>query len=122
MKKLCFKIWCNFFHGASLVNYLAKYKDYSEANIFAYQVQDPKNYGVVEISPSVEIILIEETPNNPKSKFAILSLYFYDNSVISMVKDVKPSLRNELEITDLNLMYLNSNKLHVKSFKEAQFG
>jgi len=77
-------------------------------------VQDPRNYGVAEISPSAEIILIEETPNNPKSKFAILSLYFYDNSVISMLKDAKPSLKNELEISDLNLMYLDLNKLNVK--------
>jgi len=104
----------NLFHGASLGNYLAKYKECNGANIFAYQVQDPRNYGVVEISPTGEIISIEEKPNNPKSKFAIPGLYFYDNSVISMVKEIKPSLRNELEITDLNLMYLNSNQLHVK--------
>lgn len=103
----------NLFHGASLGNYLSKYKECIGANIFAYQVQDPRNYGVVEVSHSGEIISIEEKPKYPKSKLAIPGLYFYDNSVISMVKDVKPSLRNELEITDLNLMYLNSNKLHV---------
>jgi glucose-1-phosphate thymidylyltransferase len=104
----------NLFHGASLGSYLAKYTECSGANIFAYQVQDPRNYGVVEISPTGEVISIEEKPNNPKSKFAIPGLYFYDNSVVSMAKEIKPSLRNELEITDLNLMYLKLNKLNVK--------
>ena len=72
----------------------------SGATIFAYQVKDPERYGVVQFNKNSEVISIDEKPLNPKSNFAITGLYFYDQTVVQIVKDLKPSKRNELEITD----------------------
>lgn len=83
------------------------------ACIFAYHVSDPERYGVVEFDSRNNVISIEEKPKNPKSSFAIPGLYFYDNKVVEMAKKLKPSKRGELEITDINQMYLDQKNLHV---------
>lgn len=84
------------------------------ACIFGYQVRDPQRYGVVEFGPDGRAISLEEKPKNPKSHFAIPGLYVYDNRVVEFCRELKPSARGELEITDLNLLYLKRNELHVK--------
>ena len=84
------------------------------ATVFGYQVNDPERFGVVEFDSSLKAITIEEKPKNPKSNFAVTGLYFYDNDVIEMAKQVKPSHRGELEITTLNQMYLERGNLHVE--------
>jgi glucose-1-phosphate thymidylyltransferase len=84
------------------------------ACIFAYQVRDPQRYGVVEFGPDGKAISLEEKPKQPKSHFAVPGLYVYDDQVVDLTRTLKPSARNELEITDLNLLYLERNGLHVK--------
>jgi len=84
------------------------------ACIFGYQVRDPERYGVVEFGPDGRAISLEEKPKNPKSQFAIPGLYVYDNRVVEFCRSLKPSARGELEITDLNLVYLKQKELHVK--------
>ena len=84
------------------------------ATVFGYQVNDPERFGVVEFDSSQKAISIEEKPKNPKSNFAVTGLYFYDNDVIEMAKQVKPSRRGELEITTLNQMYMERGDLHVE--------
>jgi glucose-1-phosphate thymidylyltransferase len=84
------------------------------ATVFAYQVSDPERYGVVSFDKSGKAIDIQEKPREPKSRFAVPGLYFYDNDVVQMAADLKPSPRGEIEITDLNLNYLRAGKLHVE--------
>ncbi len=84
------------------------------ACVFGYQVRDPERYGVVEFGPEGKAISIEEKPKNPKSHFAVPGLYVYDDRVVEFCRNLKPSLRGELEITDLNVEYLRRNELHVK--------
>ena len=84
------------------------------ACIFAYQVRDPQRYGVVEFGADGKAISLEEKPKQPKSHFAVPGLYVYDEQVVDLTRGLKPSARNELEITDLNLLYLRENQLHVK--------
>jgi glucose-1-phosphate thymidylyltransferase len=101
----------NIFHG------MAKIKPTLEgAIIFAYQVNNPSDYGVVEFDNDNKVISIEEKPKEPKSNFAVPGLYFYDNKVIEYVKNLKPSARGELEITDLNRIYMERQKLSVIPF------
>ena len=104
----------NLFHGENLgknLDYANNDTDFS--TVFAYGVSDPERYGVVEFNQSGEIISIEEKPKNPKSKYAITGLYFYDKDAPKKCKTLKPSKRGELEITDLNRLYLQEKKLKV---------
>ena len=86
----------------------------SGATVFAYPVQDPERYGVVEFDKHSKVISIEEKPKNPKSRYAVTGLYFYDENIVNFAKEVMPSKRGELEITDINNMYLNENNLNVE--------
>jgi len=86
----------------------------SGATVFAYHVQDPERYGVAEFDKQNKVLSLEEKPKNPKSNYAVTGLYFYDKDVVAMAKSLKPSARGELEITDLNRLYLEKEKLNVE--------
>lgn len=104
----------NIFYGPGLGNQLRKYSDVDGAAVFGYRVADPTAYGVVEFDENFKAISIEEKPQAPKSDYAIPGLYFYDNNVVKYAKNIKPSPRGELEITDLNRIYLEQGKLQVE--------
>lgn len=105
----------NIFFGQSFGMKLnAAAKKTSGATVFGYQVQDPERFGVVEFDEHFKALSIEEKPLKPKSNWAVTGLYFYDNNVVDMVKEIKPSARGELEITTLNQMYLDRGKLEVE--------
>ncbi|MFQ9514258.1 MAG: glucose-1-phosphate thymidylyltransferase RfbA [Eubacterium sp.] len=105
----------NIFYGHGLVKRLKKaYMNSGRATIFGYLVDDPERFGVVEFDDDLKVISLEEKPTNPKSNFAVTGLYFYDHHVVEMAKQVKPSARGELEITDLNKMYLEAGLLDVE--------
>lgn len=104
----------NIFYGPGLGNQLRKYNNVDGAAVFGYRVSDPTAYGVVEFDDNFRAISIEEKPEIPKSDYAIPGLYFYDNNVIEYAKAIKPSPRGELEITDLNRIYLDQGKLQVE--------
>lgn len=103
----------NIFYGVGLAESLKSHNDPDGGVVFAYHVSDPERYGVVEFDETGHAISIEEKPNEPKSNFAVPGLYFYDNSVVDVAKNIKPSDRGELEITDVNRVYLEQNKLNV---------
>ncbi|WP_159800577.1 glucose-1-phosphate thymidylyltransferase RfbA [Flavobacterium sp. MK4S-17] len=103
----------NIFYGNGLGTLLRSKTDIKGAAIFAYPVKDPERYGVVEFDKDLKAVSIEEKPAQPKSKYAVPGLYFYDNRVVEMAKSVKPSARGEKEITTLNQMYLEMNELEV---------
>jgi len=104
---VCLALGDNIFYGQGLTSYLQKASKLKDgAVIFAYQVNDPQRFGIVKFSNEKNVLDIQEKPKNPKSNFAITGLYFYDNSVIKIVKNLKPSKRGELEITDINKKYL----------------
>ncbi len=110
----------NLFHGHNLINLLQKnYLLNDGACIFAYPVSDPERYGVVEFNSQGKVYNIEEKPSNPKSRFAITGLYFYDNTVVKKAKKIKKSNRGELEITDLNNLYLKDSKLIVEKMNRG---
>ena len=104
----------NIFYGSGLDQTLKSTNNPSGGVIFAYHVQDPHRYGVVDFDSENKAISIEEKPSNPKSNFAVPGIYFYDNSVVEIAKKIKPSSRGELEITDINKMYLNQGNLKVQ--------
>lgn len=107
----------NLFHGHDLGKKLQQYQNKTNQNgasIIAYPTNNPERYAVVEFDKSKKVINIEEKPLNPKSRFAITGLYFYDNTVVDRVKELRPSSRGELEITDLNNLYLNDDQLWVE--------
>jgi glucose-1-phosphate thymidylyltransferase len=110
---VCLILGDNIFHGADLDSSLKRDFTQSEARIFAYEVDQPQEYGVVEFDETGRAISIEEKPVEPKSKFAVPGIYFYQNSVIEIAKKIKPSNRNELEITEVNNHYLNLGQLEV---------
>jgi glucose-1-phosphate thymidylyltransferase len=103
----------NIFHGSGLKKILQNNVDPDGGVVFAYHVNDPERYGVVEFDEDKKAISIEEKPKNPKSNYAVPGLYFYDNEVVSIAKSIKPSPRGELEITDVNNVYLQKGKLKV---------
>jgi glucose-1-phosphate thymidylyltransferase len=103
----------NIFYGAGLSHLLQANNDPDGGIIFAYHVQDPERYGVVEFDEQNRAISIEEKPEKPKSNFAVPGLYFYDNDVLDIASNLKPSPRGELEITDVNKVYLQQGKLRV---------
>jgi glucose-1-phosphate thymidylyltransferase len=105
----------NIFYGSGLKEKLQQSTTPDGGIIFAYGVQDPERYGVVEFDKNYNAISLEEKPNRPKSNFAIPGIYFYDNEVVSIAKQIKPSPRGELEITDINKVYLQKKKLQVKT-------
>lgn len=103
----------NVFYGSGLIESLKKNTNPDGGIVFAYHVQDPQRYGVVEFDSNNRVTSIEEKPSKPRSNFAVPGLYFYDNDVVSIAKSLKPSPRGELEITDINNAYLKKGKLHV---------
>lgn len=103
----------NIFYGAGLSKLLQKNNDPEGGIIYAYRVNDPQRYGVVEFDEKGKVISIEEKPTEPKSNYVVPGIYFYDNDVISIAKNIKPSARGELEITDVNKQYLKRNRLNV---------
>ncbi|MBL0153078.1 MAG: glucose-1-phosphate thymidylyltransferase RfbA [Chitinophagaceae bacterium] len=103
----------NIFYGTGLDKQLSSLTEVDGGYVFAYQVSDPERYGVVEFDKNFDAVSIEEKPASPKSNFAVPGLYFYDNEVVSIAKSLRPSVRGEYEITDVNKAYLEKNKLHV---------
>ncbi len=103
----------NIFYGSGMGTLLRNKVDPDGAVVFAYQVQDPERYGVVEFDKNNKVLSIEEKPQMPKSNYAVPGLYFYDNDVVAISKAIKPSHRGELEITDVNRVYLEKGKLEV---------
>jgi glucose-1-phosphate thymidylyltransferase len=103
----------NIFYGAGLSELVRSFNDVEGAAIFAYEVSDPERYGVVEFDAQHNAVSIEEKPKQPKSNYAVPGLYFYDNSVIGVAKELQPSARGEYEITDVNRVYLSRQNLKV---------
>src|SRR5476651_1364736 len=103
----------NIFYGTGFSELIRSFNNVQGAAIFAYPVADPERYGVVEFDENLTALSIEEKPDHPKSNFAVPGLYFYDNNVIGIAKDLKPSPRGEYEITDVNKFYLEQGDLHV---------
>ena len=112
---VCLVLGDNIFYGQSFSKTLRNVASRETgATVFGYQVKDPERFGVVEFDGGMKVVSIEEKPEIPKSNYAVTGLYFYDNRVVEMAKQVKPSHRGELEITTLNEMYLNNGSLNVE--------
>lgn len=113
--EVCLILGDNLFYGSGYLNKIREnIKKLDGSLIFGYEVNDPERYGVVEFDKNFNVLSIDEKPSSPKSNFAIPGLYFYDNTVVEKALKLKPSTRNELEITDLNKLYLKDNKLKVQ--------
>ncbi len=104
----------NIFYGSNLNQTLKSCKEPEGGIVFAYHVSDPERYGVVDFDDNLKALSIEEKPSVPKSNFAVPGLYFYDNTIVEIAKNLKPSARGELEITDVNKIYLEQGKLQVR--------
>lgn len=112
-EKVALVLGDNIFYGSGLSKLLQSNNDPDGGVVYAYQVQDPERYGVVEFDQDFNVVSIEEKPENPKSNYAVPGLYFYDNDVVEIAKNIQPSPRGELEITDINRVYLEQGKLKV---------
>lgn len=113
--EVCLILGDNLFYGSGYLNNIRKnIKKLDGSLIFGYEVNDPERYGVVEFDKNFNVLSIDEKPSSPKSNYAIPGLYFYDNTVVEKALKLKPSKRNELEITDLNKLYLKDKKLKVQ--------
>lgn len=113
--KVCLVLGDNIFYGHRLDDSLKKSTDPDGGIVFGYEVSDPERYGVVEYDENMNVVSIEEKPEQPKSNFAVPGLYFYDNDVIEIAKNVQPSARGEIEITAVNSEYLRRGKLKVRT-------
>jgi glucose-1-phosphate thymidylyltransferase len=111
---VCLILGDNIFYGQGLGEQLQQIESNMAATIFGYQVMDPERYGVVEFDNDNRVVSIEEKPTQPKSKFAVPGIYFYPNNVVELTRSLVPSTRGELEITDLNLLYLKSAQLNCR--------
>jgi glucose-1-phosphate thymidylyltransferase len=112
---VCLILGDNIFYGGGLPAMLRASANLSEgAVVFAYPVRDPERYGVVEFNDKLQAVSIEEKPEQPRSNYAIPGIYFYDRQVVSLAESLAPSKRGEIEITDLNRLYLNQGQLHVQ--------
>ena len=110
----------NIFYGQGFQAMLSRACDFSRgATVFAYPVKDPQRYGVVEFDPQGRVLSLEEKPSQPRSHFAVTGLYFYDNQVVDIASALRPSPRGELEITDVNRVYLNRSQLRVEVFSRG---
>jgi glucose-1-phosphate thymidylyltransferase len=112
----CLILGDNIFYGQGLMEALKQADSESQATIFGYYVRDPQRYGVIEFDKQGRVLSIEEKPQRPRSNYAAVGLYFYDEQVSDMAAQIKPSARGELEITDLNNLYRRQNKLKVQLF------
>jgi glucose-1-phosphate thymidylyltransferase len=112
-EKVALVLGDNIFYGSRLGRQLQELNDIEGGYVFAYEVSDPERYGVVEFDSNKNVLSIEEKPSQPKSNFAVPGLYFYDNQVVQIAKDLQPSARGEYEITDVNKEYLKRGALHV---------
>lgn len=115
---VCLILGDNIFYGDGMTNFarnsILKTKDKNQATVFGYRVSDPERYGVVTFDQNKKVVSIDEKPKNPKSNYAVTGLYFYPNDVVQLAKSLSPSSRGELEITDLNQLYLDQNRLNVE--------
>jgi glucose-1-phosphate thymidylyltransferase len=117
---VCLMLGDNILYGQGLASLLQECAALEEgAVIFGYKVHDPERYGIVEFDPDGNVLSLEEKPQFPKSSFAIPGIYFYDNQVVGIAENLKPSARGEIEITDLNRMYLERGQLKVKVFSRG---
>ena len=117
---VCLILGDNVYHGHGLTSLLSKCAQLKEgAIVFGYKVHDPERYGIVEFDKDNKVVSIEEKPEHPKSKYAVTGLYFYDNKVVEYAKQITPSKRGELEITDINNLYLKAGKLEVEKFSRG---
>lgn len=120
---VCLILGDNIFYGAGLQKLLKEsiriVKEEGEATVFGYYVEDPKRYGVAEFDKAGNVLSLEEKPDNPKSNYAVVGLYFYPNSVVSIAKNVKPSDRGELEITSVNKAYLDKDLLKLQTMSRG---
>jgi glucose-1-phosphate thymidylyltransferase len=116
---VCLVLGDNIFYGDKLSNHLQNavknVEDHNKSTVFSYYVKDPERYGVAEFDGNGNVISLEEKPSNPKSNFAVVGLYYYTNDVKEVAKNLKPSKRGELEITDLNKVYLENKSLKVET-------
>jgi glucose-1-phosphate thymidylyltransferase len=110
----CLILGDNLFHGQAVIDALQVPDDFAGARIFGYEVVNPQEYGVVEFDQSGTALSLEEKPARPKSRFAVPGLYVYDQDVVGIARDLRPSARGELEITDINVRYLTGGKLDVR--------
>ena len=115
----CLILGDNIFYGSGITTLLKQATSNSGATVFAYQVSDPERYGVIEFDANKVAVSLEEKPKFPKSDYAVTGLYFYDANVVEYAKTIRPSPRGELEITDLNMIYLKKNKLNVITLRRG---